>query len=146
MEESGCGLIWGTISANIWDNWGKPRKTCQNSRSPDQDLKIRPRECEAKVLPAFTFFLYSFPLSPLFPVCLFFPVALITYRTIQHRKTRTNIHARSRIRTHDSRNKVTKTHASYRTTTVTTFGLRTAQCYMFERRWRQTVYWTVLHV
>jgi hypothetical protein len=37
----------------------------------------------------------------------------------QHRKTRTNIHALSGIRTHDRSNQPAKTHASDRTATVT---------------------------
>jgi hypothetical protein len=37
----------------------------------------------------------------------------------QHRKTRTNIHALSGIRTHDPSNQPAKTHASDRTATVT---------------------------
>jgi hypothetical protein len=41
------------------------------------------------------------------------------WRTTQHRKTRTNIHALSRIRTHDPSNQPAKTHASDRTATVT---------------------------
>jgi hypothetical protein len=40
-------------------------------------------------------------------------------RTTQHRKTRTNIHALSGIRTHDPSNQSVKTHASDRTATVT---------------------------
>jgi hypothetical protein len=44
---------------------------------------------------------------------------LYLHRTTQHRKTRTNIHALSGIRTHDPRNQPAKTHASDRTVTVT---------------------------
>jgi hypothetical protein len=44
---------------------------------------------------------------------------LYLHRTTQHKKTRTNIHALSGIRTHDSSNQPTKTHASDRTATVT---------------------------
>jgi hypothetical protein len=44
---------------------------------------------------------------------------LYLYRTTQHRKTRTNIHALSEIRNHDPSNQPAKTHASDRTTTVT---------------------------
>jgi hypothetical protein len=44
---------------------------------------------------------------------------LYLHRTTQHRKTRTNIHALSGIRTHDSSNQPFKTHASDRTATVT---------------------------
>jgi hypothetical protein len=44
---------------------------------------------------------------------------LYLHRTTQHRKTRTNIHALSGIRTHDPSNKPAKTHASDRTATVT---------------------------
>jgi hypothetical protein len=44
---------------------------------------------------------------------------LYLYRTTQHRKPRTNIHALSGIRTHDPRNQPVKTHASDRTATVT---------------------------
>jgi hypothetical protein len=40
-------------------------------------------------------------------------------RTTQHRKTRTNIHALSGIRTHDPSTQPAKTHASDRTATVT---------------------------
>jgi hypothetical protein len=40
-------------------------------------------------------------------------------RTTQHRKTPTNIHALSGIRTHDPSNQPAKTHASERTATVT---------------------------
>jgi hypothetical protein len=43
---------------------------------------------------------------------------LYLHRTTQHRKTRTNIHALSGIRTHDPSNQQVKTHASDRTTTV----------------------------
>jgi hypothetical protein len=44
---------------------------------------------------------------------------LYLHRTTQHRKTRTDIHALSRIRTHDPSNQLAKTHASDRTATVT---------------------------
>jgi hypothetical protein len=44
---------------------------------------------------------------------------LYLHRKTQHRKTRTNIHALSGTRTHDPRNQPAKTHASYRTATVT---------------------------
>jgi hypothetical protein len=44
---------------------------------------------------------------------------LYLHRTTQHRKTRTNIHASSGIRTHDLSNQLAKTHASDRTATVT---------------------------
>jgi hypothetical protein len=44
---------------------------------------------------------------------------LYLHRTAQHRKTRTNIHALSGIRTHDPSNQPVKTHASDRTATVT---------------------------
>jgi hypothetical protein len=44
---------------------------------------------------------------------------LYLHRTTQHRKTRTNIHALSGIRTHDPSNQPAKTHASDRTATVT---------------------------
>jgi hypothetical protein len=44
---------------------------------------------------------------------------LYLHRTTQHRKTRTNIHAWSGIRTHDPSNQPAKTHASDRTATVT---------------------------
>jgi hypothetical protein len=44
---------------------------------------------------------------------------LYLHRTTQHRKTRTNIHALSGIRTHDPSNQPVKTHASDRTATVT---------------------------
>jgi hypothetical protein len=44
---------------------------------------------------------------------------LYLHRTTQHRKMRTNIHALSRIRTHDPSNQPAKTHASDRTATVT---------------------------
>jgi hypothetical protein len=44
---------------------------------------------------------------------------LYLHRTTQHRKTRTNIHAFSGIRTHDPSNQPAKTHASDRTATVT---------------------------
>jgi hypothetical protein len=44
---------------------------------------------------------------------------LYLHRTKQHRKTRTNIHALSGIRTHDPSNQPAKTHASDRTATVT---------------------------
>jgi hypothetical protein len=43
---------------------------------------------------------------------------LYLQRTTQHRKTRTNIHALSWLRTHDPSNQPTKTHASDRTATV----------------------------
>jgi hypothetical protein len=43
---------------------------------------------------------------------------LYLHRT-QHRKTRTNIHALSGIRTHDPSNQPAKTHASDSTVTVT---------------------------
>jgi hypothetical protein len=41
------------------------------------------------------------------------------HRTTQHRKTRTNIHALSGIRTHDPSNQPAKSHASDSTATVT---------------------------
>jgi hypothetical protein len=44
---------------------------------------------------------------------------LYLHRTTQHRKTRTNIHALSGIRTHDPSNQPAKTHASDRTATMT---------------------------
>jgi hypothetical protein len=44
---------------------------------------------------------------------------LYLHRTTQHRKTRTNIHALSGIRTHDPSTQPAKTHASDRTVTVT---------------------------
>jgi hypothetical protein len=44
---------------------------------------------------------------------------LYLHGTTQHRKTRTNIHALSGIRTHNPSNQPAKTHASYRTATVT---------------------------
>jgi hypothetical protein len=44
---------------------------------------------------------------------------LYLHRTTQHRKTRTNIHALSGIRTHDLCNQHAETHASDRTATVT---------------------------
>jgi hypothetical protein len=44
---------------------------------------------------------------------------LYLHRTTQHRKTRTNIHALSGIRTHDPSNHPAKTHGSDRTATVT---------------------------
>jgi hypothetical protein len=47
---------------------------------------------------------------------------LYLHRTKQHRKTRTNIHALSGIRTHGPSNQPAKTHASDRTATVT--GIR----------------------
>jgi hypothetical protein len=44
---------------------------------------------------------------------------LYPHRTTQHRKTRTNIHDLSGIRTHDPSNQPAKTRASDRTATVT---------------------------
>jgi hypothetical protein len=44
---------------------------------------------------------------------------LYLHRTTQHRKTRTNIHALSEIRTHGPSNQPAKTHASDRMATVT---------------------------
>jgi hypothetical protein len=44
---------------------------------------------------------------------------LYLHRTTRHRKTRTNIHALSGIRTHDPSNQPAKTHASDHTDTVT---------------------------
>jgi hypothetical protein len=44
---------------------------------------------------------------------------LYLHRTTQHRRTRTNIHALSGIRTHDPSNQPVKTHASDSTATVT---------------------------
>jgi hypothetical protein len=44
---------------------------------------------------------------------------LYLHRTTQHRKTRTNIHALSGIRSHNPSNRPAKTHASDRTATVT---------------------------
>jgi hypothetical protein len=44
---------------------------------------------------------------------------LYLHRTTQHRKTRTNIHTLSGIRTHDLSNQPAKTYASDRTATVT---------------------------
>jgi hypothetical protein len=46
---------------------------------------------------------------------------LYLHRITQHRKTRTNIHALSGIRTHDPSNQPAKNHASNRTATVTGF-------------------------
>jgi hypothetical protein len=46
---------------------------------------------------------------------------LYLHRKTQHRKTRTNIHDLSGIRTHDPSNQPAKTHASDRTVTVTSF-------------------------
>jgi hypothetical protein len=43
---------------------------------------------------------------------------LYLHRTTQHRKTRTNIHALSGIRTHDPSNQPVETHASDRTATA----------------------------
>jgi hypothetical protein len=48
---------------------------------------------------------------------------LYLHRTTQYRKTRTDIHALSRIRTHDPSNQPAKTHASDRTATVTGFHI-----------------------
>jgi hypothetical protein len=48
---------------------------------------------------------------------------LYLHRTTQHRKTRTDIHALSGIRTHDPSNQPAKTHASDCTATVTSTGL-----------------------
>jgi hypothetical protein len=45
------------------------------------------------------------------------------HRTTQHRKTRTNIHALSGIRTHDPSNQPTKNHTSDRKATVTGWSL-----------------------
>jgi hypothetical protein len=50
---------------------------------------------------------------------------LYLHRTTQHRKTRTNIHTLSGIRTHEPSNQPAKTHASDRTATVT--GIVTIQ-------------------
>jgi hypothetical protein len=47
---------------------------------------------------------------------------LYLHRKTQNRKTRTNIHALSGIRTHDPSNQPAKTHASDRTATVTCFN------------------------
>jgi hypothetical protein len=44
---------------------------------------------------------------------------LYLHGTTQHRKTRTNIHALSEIRTHDPSNQPAKTQASDRTAAVT---------------------------
>jgi hypothetical protein len=44
---------------------------------------------------------------------------LYLHSTTQHRKTRTNIHALSGIRTHDPNNQPAKTHASDRKAAVT---------------------------
>jgi hypothetical protein len=44
---------------------------------------------------------------------------LYLYRTTQHRKTRTNVHAMSGIRTQQPTGQAAKTHASDRTATVT---------------------------
>jgi hypothetical protein len=50
---------------------------------------------------------------------------LYLHRTTQHKKTRTNIHVLSGIRTHhDPSNLPAKTHASDRTATVTGFSKR----------------------
>jgi hypothetical protein len=49
---------------------------------------------------------------------------LYLHSTTQHKKTRTNIHALSGIRTHDPSNQSAKTHASDRTATVTGIGSR----------------------
>jgi hypothetical protein len=45
--------------------------------------------------------------------------SVITNRTIQNRRTNTNIHALSEIRTHDSSNQAAKTHASLHAAAVT---------------------------
>jgi hypothetical protein len=47
---------------------------------------------------------------------------LYLHMTTQHRKTQTNIHALSGIRTHDPSNQPAKTHTSDRTATVTGLG------------------------
>jgi hypothetical protein len=56
---------------------------------------------------------------------------LYLHRTTQHKKTRTNIHALTKIRTHDPSNQPAKTHASDRRATVTgkTRFYRTEICY-----------------
>jgi hypothetical protein len=37
-EGRGRELIWDTIPEFAWRDWGKPRKSCNNSRSPDRYL------------------------------------------------------------------------------------------------------------
>jgi hypothetical protein len=49
---------------------------------------------------------------------------LYLHRTTQHRKTRTNIHALSGIRTHDPGKQPAKTHASDRTASLTGCGVQ----------------------
>jgi hypothetical protein len=68
---------------------------------------------------------------------------LYLHRTTQHRKTRTNIHALSGIRTHDPSNQPAKTHASDRTATVTDIYLYTMYnlyIYVYGPMWEREKY------
>jgi hypothetical protein len=65
---------------------------------------------------------------------------LYLHRTTQHRKTRTNIHVLSGIRTHDTSNQPAKTHASDRTATVTGRPIVRIVKYM-RLRWAEHVDW-----
>jgi hypothetical protein len=56
---------------------------------------------------------------------------LYLHRTTQHRKTWTNIHALSGIRTHDPSNQRAKTHASDPTATVTDLYISTTIYFQF---------------
>jgi hypothetical protein len=58
---------------------------------------------------------------------------LYLHSTTQHRKTRTNIHGLSGIRTHDPSKQPAKTHASDRTATVT--GSREIRMWKFKLGW-----------
>jgi hypothetical protein len=70
-----------------------------------------PRHTRYQVFKLISFFL------PFFPRFSVFSIALVTYRTTQHRMMTTNIHTDGGIRTHCPRNQADKTHASDRATT-----------------------------
>jgi hypothetical protein len=73
---------------------------------------------------------------------------LYLHRTTQHRKTRTNIHALSGIRTYDPSNQPAKTHASDRTATVTgncwcfdlNYGLYNVSGESSRNRWKKSLH------
>jgi hypothetical protein len=75
---------------------------------------------------------------------------LYLHRTTQHRKTRTNIHAESEIRTHDPSNQPAKTHASDLTATVTGLGilylLKTRRVEEWNYSWNSIQVLTVIDV
>jgi hypothetical protein len=46
VERSGHGLIWGTILAFVWSDWGSYKNFSQDSRCPGWDLSWALPECK----------------------------------------------------------------------------------------------------